>query len=76
MNRAAHAIFLLLHLAALLAAWPLAFITVPAHLLFLLIQSRSARPTPDTHVICPACRELVRRDARLCRHCRTPLIPQ
>lgn len=32
--------------------------------------------TPDTHVRCPDCRELVRRDARKCRHCNTALVPQ
>lgn len=32
--------------------------------------------TPDTHVHCPDCRELVRRDARKCKHCGTALIPQ
>lgn len=32
--------------------------------------------TPDTHVHCPDCRELVRKDARKCKHCGTGLIPQ
>lgn len=32
--------------------------------------------TPDTHVRCPDCRELVRKDARKCRHCGTALLPQ
>lgn len=32
--------------------------------------------TPDTHVRCPDCRELVRKDARKCKHCGTALIPQ
>lgn len=32
--------------------------------------------TPDTHVRCPECRELVRRDARKCKHCGTTLVPQ
>lgn len=34
------------------------------------------RPTPETHVRCPDCRELVLRDARKCKHCGTALIPQ
>jgi hypothetical protein len=33
-------------------------------------------PTPDTHVKCPDCRELVIRDARKCKHCGVSLIPQ
>lgn len=32
--------------------------------------------TPHTHVRCPDCKELVRRDARKCKHCGTSLIPQ
>lgn len=32
--------------------------------------------TPETHVHCPDCRELVRKDARKCRHCHTALVPQ
>ena len=32
--------------------------------------------TPDTHVKCPDCRELVRSDARKCKHCGAALIPQ
>lgn len=33
-------------------------------------------PSPETHVRCPDCRELVRRDARKCKHCGTALVPQ
>lgn len=32
--------------------------------------------TPETHVRCPDCRELVRRDANKCKHCGVRLIPQ
>lgn len=35
-----------------------------------------AKPSPDTHVKCPECRELVLRDARKCKHCGCVLIPQ
>lgn len=31
--------------------------------------------TAETHVRCPECRELVRADARLCKHCKTALVP-
>jgi hypothetical protein len=31
--------------------------------------------TADTHVRCPDCRELVRKDARVCKHCRCKLVP-
>lgn len=33
-------------------------------------------PTPDTHVKCPDCRELVFKDAIKCKHCGCKLIPQ
>jgi hypothetical protein len=72
----AHALFLILHLAGVLFAWVLLFVTVPLHLIYLLLQKQRPRPTPASHVICPQCRELVRKDARLCKHCGTRLIPQ
>ena len=33
-------------------------------------------PTPETHVMCPDCRELVLKDARVCKHCGCKLVPQ
>ena len=33
-------------------------------------------PSPSTHVKCPECRELVFKDAKICKHCGTKLIPQ
>lgn len=35
----------------------------------------ATEPTPETHVRCPDCRELVRIDAKLCKHCKAKLIP-
>ncbi len=32
--------------------------------------------TPDTHVKCPDCAELVLREAKMCKHCRCRLVPQ
>lgn len=32
--------------------------------------------TPDTHVHCPDCRALVRKEACKCMHCNAALIPQ
>ena len=32
--------------------------------------------SPETHIRCPDCRELVRKDARVCKHCKAALIPQ
>lgn len=33
-------------------------------------------PTPETHVRCPDCRELVYMDASVCKHCNCVLVPQ
>lgn len=40
------------------------------------VAPRTGEPTPDTHVRCPECRELVLRDASKCKHCGCRLIPQ
>lgn len=32
--------------------------------------------SPESHLRCPDCRELVRKDARKCKHCGCSLIPQ
>jgi hypothetical protein len=33
-------------------------------------------PSPDTHVRCPDCKELVRKEATVCKHCGCKLRPQ
>jgi DNA-directed RNA polymerase subunit RPC12/RpoP len=38
--------------------------------------NKVTKPTPETHVKCPDCRELVLRDARVCKHCGCKLISQ
>lgn len=40
------------------------------------LKPADAKPTPDTHIKCPDCREFVLRDARVCKHCGCKLIPQ
>lgn len=73
-------IFVALHLiAAVFFAWGL-FLTIPLHLIYTATKARrtAARgdePSSDTHVRCPACRELVRMDASKCKHCGTELTP-
>jgi len=38
------------------------------------LRSQAPRPTPFTHVKCPDCRELILKDARVCRHCGCKLV--
>jgi hypothetical protein len=38
------------------------------------LKAVAGAPTPETHVRCPDCRELVYKDARKCKHCGTGLI--
>jgi len=74
-----HLLFLVLHLGLLLFL-PIALIlTIPLHLIYGAVSSK--RPAPgapshSTHVRCPDCRELVRRDATVCKHCSCKLVPQ
>lgn len=39
------------------------------------IKDETDIPTPDTHVKCPDCAELVKREARVCKHCGCKLVP-
>lgn len=39
-------------------------------------ETGSQEPSPDTHVKCPDCRELILKDARVCKHCGCHLVPQ
>jgi hypothetical protein len=39
------------------------------------VTAENAAPTPETHVRCPDCKELVRKDARVCKHCQCKLTP-
>jgi len=33
------------------------------------IPAKTGEPTPETHVVCPDCAELIRKEARVCKHC-------
>lgn len=39
------------------------------------MAGKARRVSPQTHLRCPDCRELVRRDASKCRHCGAALVP-
>jgi hypothetical protein len=76
-----HVVFLLLHIGAVLLAPIVLVITIPLHLIYGAVRSgrRPVRdpnaPTPETHVRCPDCQELVHMEARRCRFCGVTLIP-
>lgn len=76
-----HFIFIVLHVVAVLFAIPLLVLTVPMHLIYGAAKDKRSPapvdvPSPDTHVRCPDCRELVRADAVKCKHCGAKLVPQ
>lgn len=35
-----------------------------------------AAPSPASHVKCPDCAELIKKEARVCKHCGCRLVPQ
>lgn len=75
-------LFIVLHLIAVLFGVVWLMLTIPLHLIYAVLKKKPAakehdpEPTPETHVRCPDCRELVRADARRCKHCGTSLVPQ
>lgn len=40
------------------------------------LKEKSLMPSPNTHVKCPDCKELVLKEARVCKHCGCKLVPQ
>jgi len=72
-----HFIFIVLHvIAVLFVGVVLLFITIPLHIIYAATRRTRDKPKPQTHVICPSCRELVHKQASVCRHCRQVLVPQ
>ena len=74
-----HLIFIVLHLIALLFGAILLFVTIPAHLIYIAMKSKKRdpnAPTPWSHVRCPDCKELVLKEATVCKHCGCKLVPQ
>jgi Na+/melibiose symporter-like transporter len=40
------------------------------------LKLKAETPSSTTHVTCPDCAELVRKEAKVCKHCGCKLIPQ
>ena len=72
----AHVVFVVIHLVAVFAM-PLALVlTIPLHLIYAVLASRKGEPDPTQVWRCPDCRELVLREARVCKHCGCRIVPQ
>ena len=74
-----HFIFLMLHVIALIFGAVLLFVTIPAHLIYAAVGSKKRDPNaprPDTHVRCPDCKELILKEAKVCKHCGCKLVSQ
>jgi hypothetical protein len=74
----AHLVFIVIHLVCVFAMPLVLVVTIPLHLIYAVVSGRApaAGPSPDTHVRCPDCRELVLKDARVCKHCGCRLVPE
>lgn len=80
-----HMLFIGMHLVAALflsVVWLL--LTLPLHLIYGVIagnasraraRERAAQHADASQIRCPECRELVRHDARKCKHCGATLTP-
>lgn len=72
-----HFIFLILHILAALFFIVGLVVTIPLHLIYAVMAgNREAKPNRWTHVKCPDCKELVLREATICKHCGCKLVPQ
>lgn len=73
-----HLIFIVLHFVALLFFPIVLVLTIPLHLIYAAASGKKRdpnAPTPFTHVKCPDCKELVHKDAGVCKHCGCKLVP-
>lgn len=61
-------------------AWFLLGTLFPAFALLVVavmpVEKPDNSPTPETHVRCPDCKELVLKEAIVCKHCKCKLVPQ
>jgi len=81
-----HLLFFIMHFMAIMFGMAFLFFTIPAHLIYAVIagigkanrkaSKKETGPTPGTHVICPDCKEFIRKGAVICRHCRCQIVPE
>lgn len=71
-----HFVFSVLHLIALLFIPVGLLLTIPLHLIYGVSRKKTAAAaTGWTHVKCPDCKEIVDKQANVCKHCGCKLIP-
>lgn len=74
-----HILFLILHFFAFMFGIVGLFFTIPMHLIYAATRSNNSSnssnsniietgPTPDTHKVCPDCKEYIRHGAIKCRY--------
>jgi len=79
-----HLVFIILHLVAITFGMVFLWLTIPLHIIYGAVSNRTvvqaapdgSAPTPETHVRCPDCAELVLKQAKVCKHCHCKLVPQ
>ena len=72
-----HFIFLVIHIICIVFFIAGLLLTLPLHLIYgAASRSRGPQATPATHVRCPECRELIFKEASVCRYCGCKLVPQ
>jgi hypothetical protein len=84
--RMGHAMFLFLHLVCFFLVMPALLVTVPLHLIYGVMRGRAPAGTAEVQDMgprdnqaglrnCPECREVVRTDAKRCKHCHAQIEP-
>lgn len=63
-------------LAAIFSFFALIAVAVLPSLKAAPVRAGEEIATPETHVRCPDCKELVRADANVCKHCGCKLLPR
>lgn len=72
-----HLLLVVLHVVAILFAPVFLIVTVPAHLIYGVIDGlHAAIRRTGAAARCPDCREPVLQDARKCKHCGCALAPK
>lgn len=65
-----HLLFLIIHIVCLVAFIPALIVTVPLHIIYAVLhKGRKSTADADDLKKCPDCAEMIKIDAKVCRHC-------